>query len=63
MAVPKKRMSKSKTRMRRSHDALSAPALSTCPQCGASKQPHRVCAECGHYRGRRVFDVEAEDEV
>ena len=49
--------------MRRAHDALRAPSLSTCPQCGAAKLPHRVCGECGHYRGRRVFDVEAEDEV
>ena len=49
--------------MRRSHDALSAPGLSTCAQCGASKQPHRVCPHCGHYRGRQIFQVEKEDEV
>ncbi len=63
MAEPKKKMSTSKTRMRRSHDQLSAPGLSTCPQCQGSKQPHRVCPECGHYRGRQVFQVEKEDEV
>ena len=48
-------------RLRRSHHALSAPALSQCPQCGASKEPHRVCAECGHYRGRQIFAVEKEE--
>lgn len=63
MAEPKKKMSKSRTRMRRAHDALAVPGLSSCPQCGASKQPHRVCPECGHYRGRQVFQVEKEDEV
>ncbi len=63
MAEPKKKMSKSRTRMRRAHDSLSAPGLSTCPQCGSSKQPHRVCPECGHYRGRQIFQVEKEDEV
>ncbi|MCP4003273.1 MAG: 50S ribosomal protein L32 [bacterium] len=63
MAEPKKKTSKSRTRMRRAHDSLAAPGLSKCPQCGATKQPHRVCPECGHYRGRQVFQVEKEDEV
>ena len=63
MNEPKKKTSKSRTRMRRSHDALSAPGLSKCTQCGATKQPHRVCPECGHYRGRQIFQVEKEDEV
>ncbi len=62
MAEPKKKMSKSRTRMRRSHDALRAPNLSACPQCGAARRPHRVCPECGHYRGRQIFEVEKEDE-
>jgi len=63
MAVPKKKMSKPRTRMRRAHDALSAPSMSLCPQCGETKEPHRVCASCGHYRGRQIFQVESEDEV
>ena len=63
MAVPKKKMSKSRSRMRRSHDALATPNLSPCPQCGAPKEPHRVCAGCGHYRGRQVFEVEAEEDL
>jgi large subunit ribosomal protein L32 len=63
VAEPKKRMSKSRSRMRRSHDALSLPARSTCDHCGAPKEPHRACAECGHYRGRQIFAVEKEEEV
>jgi large subunit ribosomal protein L32 len=63
MAVPKKKTSKSRQRMRRSHDALSAPNLSACPQCGEPKLPHRVCPSCGQYRGRQVLAVQAEDEV
>jgi len=42
MAVPKKKMSKSKTHMRRSHDALVAHNRGSCPQCGEPKLPHRV---------------------
>jgi large subunit ribosomal protein L32 len=64
MAVPKKKMSKSKTRMRRAHDALSTANLSPCPTCGApNRQPHRACPECGHYRGRQIFAVEKEEEA
>jgi large subunit ribosomal protein L32 len=58
MAVPKKKMSKSKTRSRRASAwALKAPARSTCPQCGQVKVPHRVCGECGHYGGRQAIEI------
>jgi large subunit ribosomal protein L32 len=36
---------------------LAPPARSVCPQCGAVKLPHRVCSNCGTYRGRQVIDV------
>lgn len=58
MPVPKKKTSKSKRDMRRSHDALSLPAFSDCPNCGATKAPHRVCPECGHYKDTQVMEVE-----
>ena len=44
MAVPKKKTSKSKRDMRRAHDALSAPGISACSNCGEPKAPHRACA-------------------
>jgi large subunit ribosomal protein L32 len=61
--VPKKKMSKSKSRMRRSHDALAARPPASCPTCGAARLPHRACAECGHYRGRQMFAVEKEEQA
>ncbi len=63
MAEPKKKKSKSRGRMGRSHHALSVPNLSACPRCGDPKEPHRVCPSCGHYRGRQVFAVEAEEDL
>ncbi len=60
MAVPKQRTSRSKRDKRRSHDAVGTSARSNCPQCGAAKLPHRVCAQCGMYRGREV--VQTDDE-
>jgi large subunit ribosomal protein L32 len=60
---PKKKLSKSRTGMRRAHQALVAPNLSRCETCGASREPHRACPECGHYRGRQIFAVAKEEEV
>ncbi|VAV84357.1 LSU ribosomal protein L32p [hydrothermal vent metagenome] len=60
MAHPKKRQSKSRRNKRRSHDALSAPATSTCPQCSEVKRPHNVCMKCGTYKGREIIK-ETED--
>jgi large subunit ribosomal protein L32 len=60
MAVPKRRTSKAKRDKRRGHDALAAPARSTCPQCGGPKLPHRVCPSCGWYRDRTVIETEEE---
>lgn len=59
MAVPKHRTSKSRRDMRRSHDAIrSDVALVRCENCGEWKERHRVCAQCGTYRGRRVFEIQ-----
>lgn len=55
MAVPKKKTSKSKKNMRRAHDAVTAPGISTCPQCQEPKLPHRVCANCGTYKGKEII--------
>lgn len=57
MANPKRRHSKSRTAKRRTHDALTPPGVSACPQCHEPKLPHRVCPHCGHYRGRQVTPV------
>ncbi len=58
MAVPKKKTSKSKKRMRRSHHALSTASRVHCSRCGAEKLPHTICEVCGYYRGRPVIAIE-----
>ena len=57
MAVPKKKTSKAKKNMRRSHHALTAIGLVTCEKCGAPKRQHRVCVECGDYKGTQVLET------
>jgi len=62
MALPKRRHSHSRTRLRRSHDALSAPKLAVCGECGEPKQPHHLCGSCGKYRSRSVYVLDTEVE-
>ena len=58
MAVPKKRTSKSRKGMRRSHQQLKLPTIVKCSRCSAPAMLHTVCSECGYYRGKPVFEVE-----
>ena len=56
MAVPKKKVSRSRRDMRRAHDALKPSTYTECPNCGELKRPHHVCAACGYYREREVTE-------
>jgi large subunit ribosomal protein L32 len=60
MAVPKKRVSKSRRNMRRAHHALKPASYVECSNCGEMKRPHHVCAACGHYDGREVVAAATE---
>ena len=53
MAVQKNRKTPSKRGMRRSHDALSKPALSIDPVSGELHRRHHISPD-GFYRGRKV---------
>jgi large subunit ribosomal protein L32 len=54
VAVPKRRMSRSNTRARRSQWKAAAPTLVTCANaaCRAQRLPHTACPVCGQYGPR-----------
>ena len=60
MAVPKKKTSKSRRNMRRSHHALKPSVYTECPNCGELRRPHHLCAACGYYDGREVVPASTE---
>lgn len=61
MAVPKKKTSQARRDQRRAHHAMKSANLVPCPTCGSPRLPHRVCPECGSYKGRNVVAVEATE--
>ncbi len=57
MAVPKKKTSRARRDMRRSHDGLKhTAAVESCPNCGELKLRHNLCQSCGMYRGRQIVE-------
>lgn len=60
MAVPARKVSKTRGATRRAHVALSAKATTTCPNCGEVIKSHRVCPKCGTYKNKQVVDNKEE---
>ncbi|WP_253308318.1 MULTISPECIES: 50S ribosomal protein L32 [unclassified Rickettsia] len=54
MAVPKKKTSKSRRNMRRSHLAVGKVNVIVDSQTGEYKLPHHISAVDGTYNGRQV---------
>lgn len=54
--VVRMRRNRSQTAKRRSHHAIGGMRLATC-ECGALRQSHKACVDCGKYNGRIVIDV------
>ncbi|MDD4188392.1 MAG: 50S ribosomal protein L32 [Bacilli bacterium] len=61
MAVPFRRTSKTKKRMRRTHLKKNAPSIVLCNNCGEALAPHRACTNCGYYKGKEVIEVATKE--
>lgn len=64
MAVPKKKTSKSRRNMRRSHDALKRVNVVVDSSTGEYKLPHHLSLVDGTYNGRQVVvetDADADE--
>jgi large subunit ribosomal protein L32 len=46
--LPMRKTSKSRTRTRRSHHALTPANYALCPKCSQAKLPHAACSNCGY---------------
>ncbi len=59
MAVPKRKTSKSKRNMRRSHDALTLENWVEDSASGEAKRRHHIDLKTGMYKGRKVIEGRA----
>jgi large subunit ribosomal protein L32 len=55
MAVPKRRVSHSRKKLRQSHQALSVPAMSLDKTTKSLHRPHHVDLRTGLYNGKQVL--------
>ena len=60
MALPKRRQSKARGRKRRTHYKATPATMYSCPNCATPVLYHRVCEQCGHYRGKQAIAAKAE---
>lgn len=65
MAVPKKKVSRSRRNMRRfaGGNRLDKPTVVTCSNCNEPTRPHRVCGACGFYEGKSVLPARKQAEA
>ncbi|MDF2813828.1 MAG: ribosomal protein [Paenibacillus sp.] len=54
MAVPFRKISKTRRDKRRTHFKLVVPGMVKCENCGELKLAHHVCKTCGTYKGREI---------
>jgi large subunit ribosomal protein L32 len=55
MALPKRKISRSRRDKRRTHKKLTVPNITECTHCHQPKLSHQVCPNCGYYGGRMVI--------
>jgi large subunit ribosomal protein L32 len=61
MAHPKRKISKQRRDKRRTHYKAVAPTVSICSNCGSPVLYHRVCSECGFYKGKLAIETAAAE--
>ena len=57
MAVPKRKTSVSRKKMRRSHHRLSSVNIIEVKKSGEYKLSHHVDLKSGYYNGKKILDI------
>jgi len=55
MALPKRKLSKSRRDKRRANWNSKVSPITECSNCHQPKLSHRACPNCGYYKGRSIF--------
>lgn len=60
MPVPKRKTSKRRRDQRSANKGLSPKAFSGCLTCQAPIAAHKVCQECGYYKGVKILVTKSD---
>ena len=60
MAVPKRKVSKSRRDKRSANKKIQPAPVGACPNCTKSSGSHQVCRGCGYYKGRKILETKEE---
>ena len=60
MALQPNRHSRSRRDKSRTHYKYIPLQTILCPNCQQSTLPHRVCVNCGYYKGQQVIQAKAQ---
>jgi large subunit ribosomal protein L32 len=63
MAVPKKKISKSRRNQRRSHDKIEKINLVVDSKTGEYKLPHHISLKDGYYNGKKLYQTREEKRL
>lgn len=59
--LPARRTSRSRSRTRRSHEALKPVNYTLCPKCSQSMLPHTACNNCGYVNPNLTLKLGKEE--
>jgi large subunit ribosomal protein L32 len=62
MALPNRKRTKSRKRVKQYQYRMTKINLSICPKCKKPTRSHRVCLFCGYYAGREVLQIKTKDK-
>lgn len=63
MPVPKRKVSKSRRDSRQANKGIQPQTVGSCSNCNEPILPHRACASCGFYKGKKVIATKLERTV
>ncbi len=59
--LPARRTSRSRSRTRRSHEAIKPVNYTLCPKCSQAKLPHAACSNCGYVNPNLTLKLGKEE--
>jgi large subunit ribosomal protein L32 len=60
MPTPKRKLSRSRRDKRSANKGLKPKAIASCQTCQAPIATHKICAECGYYKGVKILRTKAD---